>query len=326
VLVNSIPLSGALDAEVSVSSHFAAGRFRVRAALEASGAALWSDGDLQVEIQMGLDGAWNSMMVGQVDRVEIDPIRGEVLVDGRDLSARLQAARTQETFENRTASEIAAILAARHGLAASVTPTTERVGRNYQNGYARTTFDQYSRATTEWDLMTRLAEAEGFDVWVDGATLNFAPASAGLSTIQLAPQDCLGLRLERTTSLEGALQVLVKSWDCRGVTAINQAATSQGAAADAAMASYVIVKPNLAADAAQSLAERVLAQMTQHARSIAIEMPGELFIAPRSSISLTQTGTTFDGAYVVSSVERRISFRHGFSQNVQARSVGWTAS
>jgi phage protein D len=329
VLINSLPISTAIEAEVSLNRYFAAGRFRLRAALDASGAALWSNGDLQVEIQMGLDGAWTSMMVGQADRVEIDPIRGEVLVDGRDLSARLQAARTQETFENRTASEIATVLAARHGLAASVTATTARVGRNYQNGYARTTLNQYSPVTTEWDLLTRLAEAEGFDVWVDGQTLNFAPDCGAVAAIQLTPQDCIGLRLERTTSLEGALQVLVKSWDCRGVTTINQSATRQAAGSDttdAAMASYIIVRPNLAADAAQSLAERVLNQMTQHARSISIEMPGELLIAPRAAITLAQTGTSFDGTYEVSSIERRISFRHGFSQSVQARSIGWTAS
>lgn len=325
VLVNSVPISGALEADVSVSSHFGAGRFRLKVALDAAGAAQWDSGDLLIEIQMGLDGAWNSMIVGLADRVEIDPIRGEVLVDGRDLSARLQGARTQETFENRTASEIAAILAARHGLAAFVTPTTARVGRNYQNSYARTTLDQYSRATTEWDLLTRLAEAEGFDVWVDGEALYFAPASIAAASVLLTPLDCLGLRLARTTSLEGGLEVLVKSWDCRGVAAVSQTATSPGAAG-ADMASYVIVKPNLAADAAQSLAERVLSQMTQHSRSISIEMPGEISITPRMAISLAQTGTSFDGDYVISSIERRISFRHGFSQSLQARSIGWTAS
>lgn len=325
VVLNGASVPGIIDAEIFACSHFAQGRFRVRAALSATGAAFWSAADQQVSIAFSLDGGGAVGMTGQVDRIEIDPIRGEVLADGRDLSARLLTARTQETFENRTASEIATDLAGRHGLTASVTATTQRVGRDFQNGYARTTLDQYSRATTEWDLLTRLAEAEGFDVWVDDTTLHFESVVDSGDPYVIAPTDCIGMRLESTLGLQNGLKVVVKSWDCRGQAVVTQSSMAQSGG-DTAGARYVIVRPNLVAEAAQSLADRVLDQMSRHVRTVHLDMPGELTLQPRMTLSLTDTETDFDGPYVVASVERRLSYRHGFTQTIEARTPSWTGS
>lgn len=323
VTVNGQVVGGVLEAEVSSNSHLAANRFRLRIALDATGAGLWTSGGLQIGIQFGLDGAWAPMILGPADFVEIDPISGEVAVDGRDLTALLIEARTQETFQNQTASEIATLLAARHGLTANVTETYTLVGRDFQSQYARTTVDQHGRSTTEWDLLTRLAEQEAFDVWIDQQTLNFTQPAPGV-VVTLTPGDCTAMRLERTLSLQNDLSVVVKSWDCRGGTSISQTATlgaSSGAAAD-----YVIVRPNVSANVAQAMAQRVLGQMAQHALCVDLEMPGELTLQPRMSLAISDTGTGFDGLYVVSDVERRISFSHGFTQHVRARVPPWIAS
>jgi hypothetical protein len=80
------------------------------------------------------------------------------------------------------------------------------------------------------------------------------------------------------------------------------------------------------AAAARVLAARVLDQMMSHARTITLEMPGDLTTMPRMTLILADTGTDFDNSYVISSVERRISFQHGFTQTVQARSPYWTTS
>ncbi len=324
VLVNGTLLSGVIDFEVCSTSHLSADRFRLRLALAACGSAIWSLSSIEVGIDVEVGGFARSLIVGDVDRVEIDVVLGEVIVDGRDLSSRLLVGRTQETFENRTASEIAELLAARHGLSATVTPTTSRVGRNFQNGCARLTLDQYSRASTEWDLLTDLAEGEGFDVWVAGTSLNFCPPLSGQSPVLVSPEDCVHLRLQRSLSLDSQLGVIVRSWDSRGQTSVSQSAYSPGASE--VSPSYVLLRPNLAADAAQSLADHVLEQMTQHGRTISIEMPGELQLDPRCAIQVLQTGTDFDGLYVISEIERRFSFRHGFSQVVQARRPSWTNS
>jgi phage protein D len=257
-----------------------------------------------------------------VDRVDVDPARGEVTAEGRDLTAKFIEARTQENFENQTSSMIATTLATRRGLAANVVATSTLVGRNFQNDHAQTTLDQHAKTTTEWDLLIRLAELEGFDVWVDGQTLNFAPASLQTFPLVLTPQDCISMRLQRTLPLSGGLTVAVKSWDCRGSQAIVQSASSSGASGG--VPAYIVVKPNMTAAAAQSLAGRILAQMSQQERCISIDMPGDLTTQPRTSLSIQETGTDFDGIYVITAVERRLSFHEGFTQSLEARIPPWT--
>lgn len=320
VFSNGVKVPGLLDVEIGQNSFLAANRYRARFSLSASGYGIWSGDDIELDIRFQLGGAETSMIVGPVDRVAVDPARGEVLVEGRDLTAGFIEARTQENFENQTSSGIATILAARQGLVPAVTPTSTLVGRNFQNDHAQTTLDQHARVTTEWDLLTRLAEHEGFDVWVQGRVLYFAPALAVEPALIVTPQNCLSMRLERTLSLSSNVSVAVKSWDCRGAQAIVQTANG----GDGGTANYVMVRPNMTADAAQSLAQRIFVQMSQQARCIEIEMPGDLTTLPRAALAVAGTGTDFDGVYVVASVERRLSFEHGFTQTLEARVPPWT--
>jgi phage protein D len=107
-----------------------------------------------------------------VDNLDYDAEHGTINVDGRDLSAYLIASKVQETFQNQTSSQIAQTLAARHGLIADVTPTTTLVGRYYQIDHEQIGAGDFTRATTEWNLVFILAQYENFDVWVTGSTLN----------------------------------------------------------------------------------------------------------------------------------------------------------
>lgn len=323
VIVNGVPAAGALSAEVVSVSHLAADRFRARLSLTASGPATWAQPSLQAEIQIGLDGAWTSLITGNVDRVSIDPINGLVDIDGRDLSASLLQARTRETFENRTSSEVATLLASRHGLTAAVAPTSTLIGRYYQDDHTRTTLDQYARASTEWDLLIGLAAVEGFDVWVSGQTLNFVPAVPGSAKV-ISPQDCIALELERALDIENGIEVVVKSWNTRSQMLVQESA--QGGMSGAAPVTTIIVRPNLGVSDAANLAKRTLAQILGHSRTITAEMPGDLTTMPRDSFSLTGTGTDFDAEYVVVEVGRRFSFHHGYTQTVEARLPAWTVS
>jgi len=322
VLVNGAPVAGVIDAEVSSNAHLAADRYRVSAALAETGYAVWDQATLQIEVRIGLNGAWASLIVGPADRLEVDPGRGVVSVEGRDMTAAFIAARTQETFENQTSSQIATTLAGLHGLQAAVTPTTGLAGRNFQNDHARTTLDQHAGVTTEWDLLIRLAELESFDVWVCGQTLNFAPPVQAAAPLALTPGDCLDMRLERDLTLSGGVTVSVKSWDCRGQQSIVQTARSAGSGGT--KLSYMMLQPNLTANAASQLAQRMVTQMAQQAQTVCVEMPGDLTTFPRGGLTLADTGTDFDGDYFITDVERRISFERGYTQTIQARLPPWT--
>jgi phage protein D len=324
VFANGTQVNGILAVDVECNAHLAANRFGLVASLDASGPALWAQPQLTLEIWLGMGGASTRILLGDVDRIEIDPIGGEVRADGRDLTARLIAARIDQAFENQTASDIAKLLAAQVGLQPAVTPTTQPVGRYYQNGHTRTALDQHAHATTAWDLLIRLAEYEGFEAWVDGDVLNFAPSSGSFGVLPVTPGACVSMSLERSVGLSNPLEVVVKSWDSLGQQAVRQTATA--GSGGVAPTRYVVVRPNMSAAAALVLARNTVNQMASHARTVRLEMPGDLTTTPRMALALSGTGTDFDATYVISAVERRLSFQHGFTQSVQARRPYWTIS
>jgi hypothetical protein len=127
---------------------------------------------------------------------------GRLQIEGRDLSSRLIENKTQEAFVNQTSSQVATTLAQRRGLTPQVTATTTLVGRYYQQDHVRDSLNQFSRTTTEWDLLIYLAQREGFDVFVKGTTLYFQPTTDpsadpyvvrwdGVSSIALAMPPCI---------------------------------------------------------------------------------------------------------------------------------------
>jgi phage protein D len=327
VLANGAELAGVVEARVLSGSHCGADRFRVWLALSANDAAFWASAtQVLVDVRLGLDGAWARMIRGEVDAVQIDPIRRTLSIEGRDLTARLIQARTQESFQNRTASEIATILAARHDLAAAVTPTTTPAGRYYQLEHDRITLDQFSRATSEWDLLVFLAREEGFDLYVDGDTLHFEAPQPRVA-VSVAPEELTDLRLERALTLARDIEVTVKSWNSRQQAAFTETARvarGQGGPQGGMRGrpqQYRVVRPNLTPDQARQLAQGLLTDLSRHERVVGLTMPGELSLTPRSVLALTGTGTEFDQTYFVAEIDRALSLERGFTQRVRACNV-----
>jgi phage protein D len=324
-----------IDADVVNTNHLGSDRFHVRAALNADLVgltALVDQPEIMLEVQISLDGgaSFTSLIQGEVDQVELDPIGGVVEFSGRDLSAGLIEARTQEIFANKTSSEIAGILAARHGLLVDAQATTTPVGRYWELEHDRIVLNQFGRATTEWDLLVTLAQHEQFDVWVSGTTLHFRPPVTVMAPLAvLRPQAMAGgaanvsaLRMERCLTLASALQVTVKSWNSLKGTAFTQTASSGSPGGRAR--NYVYVVPNLTPDDALAFAQARLGELAQHERVISVEMPGELTLMPRGMVRVEGTFTAFDQSYWIDRVERHVSMTHGFTQSLRAKngSVG----
>ena len=313
-------LPNVLEADISSNAHFGAARFRLRLAMDAYTASTLFQPGLIVDVQMSADGPPSSIIQGEIDSFSIDVLNGVVSLEGRDLTRRFLEAATQETFSNQTASEIAETLAARHGLSANVPPTTTLAGRYYGNEHDRLTLGQFSRSTTEWDLLTFLAAREGFEVFVTGQTLNFTPLSNGSAPYSLTPQDCVSLTLEHVLTLAGGIQVTVKSWNTRQQSVFSQMATSASAdQAGGQPRQIVVVRPNLAPNDAQQLAQRILADLSAHERLVAAELPGECNLAPRSNVTLTGTGSDFDGNYYVADLDRHFSLERGFTESIRLK-------
>jgi phage protein D len=329
IIANGQVLTGAMQAEVLSNNYYAADRFSVTAALGAdpwASAAFWaSASDILVDLQFSLDGgaSFTSLVQGTVDNISIDPSLGILNFDGRDLAAGLIEARTQETFANRTSSEIALILAQRHNLMPRVSPTTTPVGRYYQGEHDRTTLNQFSRATTEWDLLAFLARQEGFDLFVQGQTLCFQPSAQVTSlALALSPQDVLDLKLSRSLTLARDIEVVVKSWNSRQNSAFSEQANvnriGNAGRSGSSPQRYIFVRPNLTPDDALKFAQQRIAELARHERCVRIRMPGELALTPRSLLAIHGTGTDFDQTYYIDVIERTFRLNAGLTQHVLA--------
>jgi phage protein D len=316
VLANGAAVAGAVSATVISNNYHAADRFYVSVAAATTGNLLDAD-TIALEVQFSLDGgaSFASAISGYVDAVEFEALPGRIGFSGRDLSAALIEARSQETFPNQTASEIATLLAQRHGLSARVTATTTPAGRYWELEHDRLMLNAFTQATAEWDLLVSLAQHEGFDVWVSGSTLYFQPRQDGTPLI-IRPEDCVSLRLERALTLAGDVEVIVKSWHSRGGIGCTQSARRQGAGKSVR---YIYVVPNLTPDQALTLAQQRLNELTRHERVLVAEMPGDMMLTPRMTLALEGTGTGFDTAYRVDEIERTLSPGSGFVQRVRAR-------
>jgi phage protein D len=324
VLVNGAPLTNVESIAVVNNLYLGANRFSVSAALTPDTAEIWSAVPLSIEVQIGLNGEWKSFILGDADSIEIDPIRQDIQLAGRDLTARFLTSQTQQTFENQTSSEIVSTIVSRHRLVPQVTATSALVGRYFGTSRTRTAMYQNARATNDWDLLVWLAEIEGFDIWVDGSTLYFQPPATANPTLTVCPSDCLELNLHRSLDIAAGVSIQVKSWDCQTQQSVSQ--TLSSANSSSSNITLVIVRPNLPTADATLMAQQALAQMTSHERVVSFVVPGDLTSAPRMTIQLANTGTDFDGTYQISEIERCFSLRGGFVQHVRARSVGWTPS
>ena len=309
VLADGAVLPGAVSAEVSSNNHLAADRFRVRFAARGLDPA---DLTGRLDVQVGLDGGWSSLLLGKADSVHFDPIRGTLDVDGRDLSAALVEARVDETFANWTGSEVAELLAARHGLQADVTATSVTVGRLYGSERDRLTMGQFARAATEWDLLAALAGQEGFDLFMDGPRLRFGP-SDGADPVVLPVGGCISMEVEHRLALAD-VQVQVRSWGTRAGAAVS-------ALAGAGSRRHGVVRPNLPQDEAQRLAERTLADLQRHEWAAHVVMPGELALTARSRVQVQGAGAGWDRVFAVAEVSRQLDVRRGFSQRVALQGI-----
>jgi phage protein D len=326
-LSGGTPLPNLVEGDIFDNAHFAAARFRLRFALSPADAQTLFQPGAIIEIQCTLGSGATSLLQGETDAITCDVLNGIVNVEGRDLTARLLDARTQETFSNQTASEIATTLAGRHGLTPKITATSTLAGRYYATEHDRITLGQFARATTEWDLLTFLAAREGFEVFVEGQTLNFAPPPDTPAVLTLSPSLCISLQLEHALTLARDIEVTVKSWNNHQQDAFTQTARSTGRGKRGGpVQRIVVVRPNLAPNDASQLAKRILIDLSAHERNVHVELPGELSLTPRSQILLTGTDTDFDQIYYVAELDRHFSAAHGFTERLHLKNIPANAS
>ncbi|MDE2238450.1 MAG: hypothetical protein KGJ73_00800 [Rhodospirillales bacterium] len=316
VSLGGVPIGGLIELEVQAPGPFLAGRFSAAFAMgtfPALGVGEFAAlGNAPVVIEISTDGlSYTTLLTGQVENIRVDLAANTATLQGRDQTALLIDAEISESFVNQTASEIAETIAMRHGLIPNVTQTFPPVGQYYQIDHARTALKIGSRATTEWNLLCRLAEAQQFGVSVSGGALNFGPLAVGMQR-PVTPASFASLQLDLVTALPAAVSVL--SWNCRDKMAVSEGVGGGNATN--------IVRPNLTAAQASSYASSMLATVQQHGKVLLGKMPGETAINVGDALLLVGTNSELDDSYIVMSLMRRLNGAGGFVQMVKAYAVG----
>jgi hypothetical protein len=339
VLANGAALTGVLSVQWSDPLAYNVGSFTIAKGftpVDANGPAWWANtGNKQIDIEIKLALAptgYVSMFTGQVDSHSLDPLRRTISLRGRDMAAQFLDTRITETYQNLTASEIAAALAQAHGMTAQVTPTTTLVGRYYSADHDTMAAGGFSCAVNEWDLLCLLGQREGIVPYVQGNVLHFQiPGTpppyyalwVGQNSDGVMLSNCKTLSCERALTMARDVQVTVKSWHSGKKTVVTgSAVTKTLKASDPAVPKtlYVFEIPNLTSAQAAAAAQRLAQDIAQHERTITARLPGIATLTPQTLFTLTGTGTDYDGIdYFSAQVTHSVTPRGGFETSISAK-------
>lgn len=274
------------------------------------------------------------LILGPVDDVDYSPMSGTITISGRDYTSWFIDTKTNEGYLNKTASQIATILAARKGLTPVVTATKTLAGVYYNKNHISLTQER-----SEWDILCELAQFEDFDVFVTGKELHFQPKPDDTGERYVIewtpPTDDLAspianvtdLDLSRSLTIAKGVVVTVTSWNAKQkkkFTAVwprANRATKPGQSGAASPIQYTKNKPGLTQDQCQQLAQKLYRQITQHMMKLSADLPGDGLLTCNNIVQVRGTGSAWDQDYYPDSVKRSMSVDEGYRMTVNAKNI-----
>lgn len=346
VRINDEVIDGWLEIETDNNTFYEADTFRVTfPARVLDLAALVGAAEVKVEVLAGFPrdasrfdpSELNTIVLGNVDDLSFDPVMNVVMLSGRDYTAKLIDAKTTEKFANQTASEIAEVLAKRHGLTPVVTKTTTKVGKYYEIDEVRLT-----DARTEWDLLTWLAnetltdDGRKFIAYVQADELHFEPQaspdedayvlrwSPPATGRAFAEAPAVSMSFTRNLTVLRDVVVTVKSWSQKQKKAVEavyptKAKGVQPGQSEAKRQLHEYRYPNLTQEQALQKAQAIHRDLTLQEVRLNASMPADNALTPRRLVQVTGTGTVFDQTYYPDSVRRRMSNDGGYTMDISAK-------
>jgi phage protein D len=272
-----------------------------------------------------------SLIYGRVDDIDYDPVSTTITLTGRDLTAAFIDSKRSLQFQNMTSSQIATKLAQEHGLTPVVTATTKRAGNIYAYDHVR-----QMNQRSEWDLLSFLADEEGYIVYVKGKELHFEPRPDEqaepyeirweINEQGLPVANVMDLVLSRSLTVAKGVTVVVRSWNAKQAKGFTAYYPSKGKSTQAGQASpfgnqqiYSIVRGGLTAEQASFLAQKTHREITQHEMKLRARLPADDDLTTTSMLRLTGTGTKFDQDYYVDSITRSMSVTEGYVMTASAK-------
>lgn len=276
------------------------------------------------------------LILGAVDDLDFNPLTGTITISGRDYTSWFIDTKTSEGYLNKTASQIATLLAERKGLTPVVTATTTLAGTYYRQNHISLTQER-----SEWDILCELARFEDFDVFVTGKELHFQPRPADTGdryVIEWTPPssdfaspiaNVTNLDLSRSLTIAKGVIVTVISWNAamkRRFSAVWPRAaksTKPGQSGASGPLEYTIYRPGKTQDECQQLAQKYYREITQHMMKLTADLPGDSLLACTSVVQVRGTGSAWDQDYYPDSVKRSMSMSmdEGYRMSLSAKNI-----
>ena len=273
-----------------------------------------------------------SLVYGLVDGVEYDPVARTLSVTGRDLTSLMIDAKTTESFQNQTSSQIATTIANRHGL----TPVVTETATNSGNYYAIDTL-RVNQERSEWDILTALAGEEQMQVYVQRTSLIFAPAPAANATpyqlVWTPPSNQNGafqfngkrISFSRALTLARGVIVTIISQNQRGqkITA-SYPKTAGGGQIKVGQPSapaqlYTYTYAHLTQAQALAKAQQKHKEISQHEVKLSACLPADNILQVNNMIQVIGTNTGYDQTYLPESITRRMDMTSGYVMDIKAK-------
>jgi phage protein D len=198
---------------------------------------------------------------------------------------------------------------------------------------------------SEWDVLTALADHEGYRVTVKGRKITIGPggqADAGnpyalyyrrgaLSAdglMYLPPEsNCITLRLARKLSVAKGVDSFVQSYDSATGRRLSRKASARSSrranrATSGQSANGLIYTdniPGMTDTQAKKHAQKKAGQIAQFEREIAFQIPGDLSLTVDRMVSLSGTGTAYDQAYEIDQLVHQFDMQRGYAIEGRAR-------
>lgn len=284
----------------------------------------WSSvGEVDIQIRASIGAGAHTIFEGLLDAVDIDFAQHTVRLRGRDKSKRPIENKRNESWKNRTASEIVQQIAGEHGLQPVIDSLSDRYGKVYENDFVAIS-DQLS----DWTLLQHIADREGKVVYVRGGKLYFKEiddATFGAITVHYSPPtpashasgNFIQLACTRNVQAGKSTDVEVKSWNSKEKKAV--AAKRSRSGTGPGQNKHLYRHEGLTQAQADKMADKRLREAVRHEMQVRIDMPGEPHVTPEHRLILTGTGTAFDQAYFIDSVRHAIG--DGYRMSISAKNT-----
>lgn len=266
---------------------------------------------------------------GQIDVIKIDPVHGLVTITGRDYSSLLIDKKETNLYVNQTASQVATLLAQENGLTPIVTATTTPIG-NYYNNYTK-----LSQDTTQWDLLTFLAQQENFNVFVINRNLYFQPKPTAKTApyfityepavfgFSSAPVSVVtDIEFGRTLTLAQDVEVRVLSYNQLTATTIHATAKSHHVKGGLVTRTqtYVFNIPNLTSAQANAKAQNLVQTISMAELLLNATLPADTVLTKNMPIKILSSQSVIaNQVFYPDLIERNFDVRQGFTMTINAK-------